>query len=60
MSEQKALYVSPGEKGKSGFEDLEFYQLALEVMARCMIFLKACLLKKSSICLPKSGARRKA
>ena len=40
MSEQKPLYVSPGEKGKRGFEDLECYQLALEVMARIHVFSK--------------------
>ena len=34
MAERKALYVSPGEKGKHGFEDLECFQLALEVMAK--------------------------
>ncbi len=40
MSEKKALYQSPGEKGKRGFEDLECYQLALEVMARIHAFSK--------------------
>jgi hypothetical protein len=25
MSEKKPLDISPGEKGKSGFEDLDFY-----------------------------------
>lgn len=40
MTEKKALYLSPGEKGKSGFEDLEFYQLALEVMAKAHEFAK--------------------
>ncbi len=34
MTERKPLYQSPGEKGKRGFEDLEAYQLALEVMAK--------------------------
>ncbi len=38
MSEKKELYVSPGEKGKRGFEDLECYQLALEVMAKVHVF----------------------
>ena len=38
MSEKKPLYESPGEKGKRGFEDLECYQLALEVMARIHAF----------------------
>lgn len=40
MSERKPLYQSPGEKGKRGFEDLECYQLALEVMARIPAFSK--------------------
>jgi four helix bundle protein len=40
MSERKPLYHSPGEKGKRGFEDLECYQLALEVMARIHAFSK--------------------
>ncbi len=40
MGERKALYVSPGEAGKSGFEDLECYKLALEVMARVHAFSK--------------------
>jgi four helix bundle protein len=40
VSEKKALYVSPGEKGKRGFEDLECYQLALEVMAKVHAFSK--------------------
>lgn len=40
MSEKKSLYESPGEKGKRGFEDLECYQLALEVMARIHAFSK--------------------
>ena len=40
MSERKPLYNSPGEKGKLGFEDLECYQLALEVMARVHAFSK--------------------
>jgi four helix bundle protein len=34
VSEKTPLYESPGEKGKRGFEDLEFYQLALEAMAK--------------------------
>lgn len=41
MSERKPLYQSPGEKGKRGFEDLECYQLALEVMAKIHAFSKA-------------------
>ena len=41
MSEKKHLYDSPGEKGKRGFEDLECFQLALEVMARIHAFSKA-------------------
>lgn len=40
MSERKSLYDSPGEKGKRGFEDLECYQLALEVMAKVHTFSK--------------------
>jgi four helix bundle protein len=40
VSEKKPLYESPGEKGKRGFEDLECYQLALEVMARIHAFSK--------------------
>ena len=32
MSERKQLYVSPGAPGKRGFEDLDCYKLALEVM----------------------------
>ena len=40
VSEKKALYDSPGEKGKRGFEDLECYQLALEVMAKMHAFSK--------------------
>ena len=40
MSEKKPLYESPGEKGKRGFEDLECYRLALEVMAKIHEFSK--------------------
>jgi len=40
VSEKKPLYVSPGENGKRGFEDLECYKLALEVMARIHAFSK--------------------
>jgi four helix bundle protein len=40
VSERKALYRSPAEKGKRGFEDLECYQLALEVMANVHDFSK--------------------
>lgn len=40
MSEKKTLYESPGEKGKRGFEDLECYQLALNVMAQVHAFSK--------------------
>jgi four helix bundle protein len=40
MSERKPLYESPAEKGKRGFEDLECYQLALEVMAKVHAFSK--------------------
>jgi hypothetical protein len=28
MAEKEPLYISPGEKGKRGFEDLECYQRA--------------------------------
>jgi four helix bundle protein len=38
MTERKPLYNSPSEKGKRGFEDLECYQLALEVMAKVHAF----------------------
>lgn len=38
MTERKPLYNSPGEKSKRGFEDLECYQLALEVMAKIHAF----------------------
>ena len=40
MSEKKPLYESPGEKGKRGFEDLDCYKLALEVMAKIHSFSK--------------------
>ncbi|GEM_PF-133804 len=40
MSERKPLYESPGEMGKRGFEDLDCYQLALEVMAKVHAFSK--------------------
>jgi four helix bundle protein len=40
VNERKALYDSPGEKGKRGFEDLECYQFALEVMAKIHAFSK--------------------
>ena len=40
MSEKKPLYESPGERGKRGFEDLECYQLALDVMAKIHAFSK--------------------
>ena len=40
MTERKPLYESPGEKGKRGFEDLDCYQLALEVMAKVHAFSK--------------------
>jgi hypothetical protein len=41
MVEKKPLYISPGEKGKRGFEDLECYRLALEVMAKIHTFSKS-------------------
>lgn len=40
MSERKPLYTSPGESGKRGFEDLDCYKLALEVMANIHAFSK--------------------
>jgi four helix bundle protein len=40
MSEKKPLYISPGEVGKRGFEDLDCYKLALEVMANIHAFSK--------------------
>jgi four helix bundle protein len=40
VSERKPLYQSPGQPEKRGFEDLECYQLALEVMAKIHIFSK--------------------
>jgi four helix bundle protein len=38
MNDKKPLYQSPGEPGKRGFEDLECYKLALEVMANVHAF----------------------
>ncbi len=38
---KSSLYVSPGEAGKRGFEDLECYGLALQVMARVHQFSKS-------------------
>jgi four helix bundle protein len=40
VSEKEAFYHSPGEKGRRGFEDLECYQLALEVMMKIHDFSK--------------------
>jgi four helix bundle protein len=40
VSEGKPLYQSPGEPGKRGFEDLDCYKLALEVMAIVHVFSK--------------------
>jgi four helix bundle protein len=40
MSEREPLYISPGQPGKRGFEDLECYKLALEVMAKVHDFSK--------------------
>jgi four helix bundle protein len=40
MTERKPLYQSPGEPGERGFEDLECYQLALEVVAEIHKFSK--------------------
>jgi four helix bundle protein len=41
VTERKPLYVSPGEPGKRGFEDLECYKSALEVMAEIHEFSKS-------------------
>ena len=40
MTEKKPLYHSPGEPGKRGFEDLDCYKLALEVMVKVHAFSK--------------------
>jgi four helix bundle protein len=40
VNEKKQLYQSLGEPGKRGFEDLECYKLALEVMAKIHEFSK--------------------
>ena len=40
MAELKLLYLSPGQPGKRGFEDLECYKLALQVMAEIHAFSK--------------------
>jgi four helix bundle protein len=40
VSEKRPLYQSPGEPGKRGFEDLECYKLALEVMVKIHDFSK--------------------
>ena len=40
MSEKQTLYQSPGEHGKRGFEDLECYKLALDVMSKIHDFAK--------------------
>jgi len=40
MSEREPLYTSPGQSGKRGFEDLECYKLALEVLAKVHSFSK--------------------
>lgn len=40
MDERKSLYISPGEPGKRGFEDLDCYKLALEVMMNIHAFSK--------------------
>lgn len=41
MTEKKMLYQSPGQPGKRGFEDLECYQFALEVMEKIHAFSKS-------------------
>jgi hypothetical protein len=33
MSEKQPLYNSPGQPGKRGFENLDCYKLALDVMS---------------------------
>jgi four helix bundle protein len=38
MSEKQPLYNSPGQPGKCGFEDLDCYKLALEVMSNVHAF----------------------
>ena len=40
MNAKKTLYESPGEQGKRGFEDLECYQLAPDVMVKIHAFSK--------------------
>jgi four helix bundle protein len=40
MTGKKSLYISPGEQGKRGFEDLECYKLASEFLARVHDFAK--------------------
>ncbi len=40
MTERIPRYQSPGIKGKRGFEDLECYQLAVEVVAKVHAFAK--------------------
>jgi four helix bundle protein len=40
VSEKEPLYKSPGEKGKRGFEDLECYKLALELMVKIHVLSK--------------------
>jgi four helix bundle protein len=41
VSDNRPLYQSPSQPGKRGFEDLECYKLALEVMAKVHVFSKA-------------------
>lgn len=38
MSEKQPLYNSPGQPGKRGFEDLDCYKLALDVMSNVHAF----------------------
>jgi four helix bundle protein len=40
VSDNRPLYQSPSQPGKRGFEDLECYKLALEVMAKVHVFSK--------------------
>ncbi len=40
MELRKAVYSSPGEPGKRGFEDLECFKLALDVIVNAHAFAK--------------------
>ncbi|HQV93418.1 MAG TPA: four helix bundle protein [Anaerolineales bacterium] len=41
MSERKPLYLSPGQPGRRGFEDLECYKLALHVIVAVKGFINS-------------------